>query len=175
MFVCCLQYIRRCKPVPARFGASHGDINCMKLEQLLAETQAGLEEIKKLDFPLISQTKDWQSRYRVLMQLGKKVPALPEKMKQADLLVKGCESRAWLLHYQDPANGKHFFILDSEARIVKGLMAVMLCLVNGKTSAELANFDLTEQFEQLNLTSHLSQSRSNGTHAMLTRIKSYIN
>ncbi|WNO61192.1 SufE family protein [Rheinheimera sp. MMS21-TC3] len=146
----------------------------MKLEQLLAETQAGLDEIKKLDFPVISQTKDWQSRYRVLMQLGKKLPALPEKMKQTDLLVKGCESRAWLLHYHDPANDKHFFILDSEARIVKGLMAIMLCQINGMSTAELASFDLTQLFDELNIKPYLSQSRGNGLTAMIQHIKSCI-
>ncbi|CAM3843542.1 SufE family protein [Rheinheimera salexigens] len=146
----------------------------MKLEKLLADTQAGLEEIKQLDLPVISQTKDWQSRYRVLMQLGRKLPALPEKMKQADLLVKGCESRAWLLHYHDKANNKHFFVLDSEARIVKGLMAIMLCLVNGMSTAELTNFDLSHQFEQLNLKPYLSQSRGNGLTAMINHIKSCV-
>jgi cysteine desulfuration protein SufE len=146
----------------------------MKLEKLLADTQAGLEEIKQLDLPVISQTKDWQSRYRVLMQLGKKLPPLPEKMKQAELLVKGCESRAWLLHYHDKAKDKHFFVLDSEARIVKGLMAIMLCLINGMTSTEIKKFDLAHQFEQLNLKPYLSQSRGNGLTAMINHITNCI-
>ncbi|MGI5309709.1 SufE family protein [Rheinheimera sp. WS51] len=146
----------------------------MKLEKLLAETQIGLEEVKQIDFPLISQTKDWQSRYRVLMQLGKKLPAIPEKMKNNDLLVKGCESRAWLLHYHDTAHDQHFFVLDSEARIVKGLMAIMLCQINGLSTDELTKFDLTHQFETLNFKPYLSQSRSNGLTAMISHIKSCI-
>ncbi|NRQ41915.1 SufE family protein [Rheinheimera sp. YQF-2] len=143
----------------------------MTLEQLLAETQPALLQIKQQDLADISAAKDWQSKYRVLMQLGKKLPPVPEKMKQPHLLVKGCESRAWLMHYHDKAQDKHFFVLDSEARIVKGLMAIMLCLVNGMTSAELAKFDLCHKFDQLNLKPYLSQSRGNGLTAMAERIK----
>lgn len=144
----------------------------MTLEQLLADTKPALQNIQQHDLTQIEQAKDWQSKYRVLMQLGKKLPPIPEKMKQNELLVKGCESRAWLLHYHDKANDKHYFVLDSEARIVKGLMAIMLCLVNGMSSTELAKFDLRHKFDQLNLKPYLSQSRSNGLTAMAEKIKS---
>jgi cysteine desulfuration protein SufE len=144
----------------------------MTLEQLLADTKPALLEIQQQDLPEIKQAKDWQSKYRVLMQLGRKLPPIPEKMKQPELLVKGCESRAWLMHYHDKAQDKHYFVLDSEARIVKGLMAVMLCLVNGMTSAELGKFDLNHKFDQLNLKPYLSQSRGNGLSAMAAKIKS---
>ena len=143
----------------------------MNIEQLLAETSPVLQDISTTDLPQLQQEKDWQSKYRILMQLGKKLPAVPEKMKQPHLLVKGCESRAWLMHYHDKAADKHFFVLDSDARIVKGLMAIMLCLVNGMTSAELAKFDLNHKFDQLNLKPYLSQSRGNGLTAMAQRIK----
>ncbi|MDP5136151.1 SufE family protein [Rheinheimera baltica] len=143
----------------------------MKLEQLLAETRSALVQINEQDLSKITQAKDWQSKYRVLMQLGKKLPPVPEKMKQPELLVKGCESRAWLLHYHNKTDDKHYFVLDSEARIVKGLMAIMLCLVNGMSSAELAKFDLNHKFDQLNLKPYLSQSRGSGLTAMAEKIK----
>ena len=143
----------------------------MTLEQLLADTKPALLDIQQRDLTEIAQAKDWQAKYRVLMQLGKKLPAIPEKMKQPELLVKGCESRAWLLHYHDKASDKHYFVLDSEARIVKGLMAIMLCLVNGMTTAELCKFDLWHKFDQLALKPYLSQSRGNGLLAMAERIK----
>jgi cysteine desulfuration protein SufE len=143
----------------------------MTLEQLLADTKPVLLDIQQRDLAEIEQAKDWQAKYRVLMQLGKKLPAIPEKMKQPELLVKGCESRAWLMHYHDNATDKHYFVLDSEARIVKGLMAIMLCLVNGMTTAELCQFDLCHKFDQLNLKPYLSQSRGNGLTAMVSRIK----
>ncbi|GAB2924087.1 SufE family protein [Rheinheimera gaetbuli] len=143
----------------------------MNIEQLLADTSPVLQEISTTDLPQLQQEKDWQSKYRILMQLGKKLPPVPEKIKQPHLLVKGCESRAWLMHYHDKSADKHFFVLDSDARIVKGLMAIMLCLVNGMTSAELAKFDLCHKFDQLNLKPYLSQSRGNGLTAMAQRIK----
>lgn len=143
----------------------------MTLEQLLAETRTALTDIKQQDLAIIANAKDWQSKYRVLMQLGKKLPVMPEKMKQQELLVKGCESRAWLLHYHDKTDDRHYFVLDSEARIVKGLMAIMLCLVNGMTTQELCKFDLCQQFDQLNLKQYLSQSRGNGLTAMAGKIK----
>ncbi|HSG51178.1 MAG TPA: SufE family protein [Rheinheimera sp.] len=145
----------------------------MTLEQLLAETAPALQSIKQHDLAAISDVKDWQSKYRILMQLGKKLPPIPEKMKQTEFLVKGCESRAWLMHYHNKSDDKHYFVLDSEARIVKGLMAIMLCLVNGMTSSELSKFDLQHKFDQLNLKPYLSQSRGNGLTAMAERIKAY--
>lgn len=143
----------------------------MTLEQLLAESKTALLHIQQQDLTDIKQASDWQGKYRVLMQLGKKLPPIPEKMKQPELLVKGCESRAWLLHYHDKTQDKHYFVLDSEARIVKGLMAIMLCLVNGMTTDELHKFDLCHSFDQLNLKPYLSQSRGNGLTAMAQRIK----
>ncbi|MDX3775187.1 SufE family protein [Chromatiaceae bacterium AAb-1] len=147
----------------------------MILEQLLAETKPALEDIRLYELPALNRATDWQSKYRILMELGKKLPAIPEKMKQQELLVKGCETRAWLLHYHDNAVDQHFFVLDSDARIVKGLMAIMLSLVNGMTTAELKLFDLHSSFDQLNLKPYLSQSRGNGLNAMINRIKRYTN
>ena len=144
------------------------------LQQLIADTATGLQRIAEHELPLLQQPTEWQTKYRLLMQLGKNLPALPEKMRQVEYLVRGCESRAWLLHYQEPVSGKHYFVLDSEARIVKGLLAIMLCFVNGKTSAELAELDLSRHFDALNLRPYLSQSRGNGLTMMMQRIQSSI-
>jgi cysteine desulfuration protein SufE len=144
------------------------------LQQLLQDTREGLLQIQQQDLPLLRQPVDWQNKYRVLMQLGKKLPALPEKMRQNEYLVRGCESRAWLLHYHDEQQDKHFFVLDSEARIVKGLLAVMLSLVNGMSSKELQQFELQKAFDMLNLKPYLSLSRGNGLSAMMQRIKAVV-
>lgn len=146
----------------------------LTLQQLLQDTREGLQQIQQQDLPMLRQPVDWQSKYRVLMQLGKKLPALPEKMRQNEYLVRGCESRAWLLHYYDELQDKHFFVLDSEARIVKGLLAVMLSLVNGMSSTELQQFELQKAFDMLNLKPFLSQSRGNGLSAMVQRIKAVV-
>ncbi len=146
----------------------------MTIEQLIKDTATALTAIRQQDLPQLEEAKDWQSKYRLLMQLGKKLPPIPEKMRQNEWLVKGCESRSWLLHYFDPSAGQHFFILDSEARIVKGLMAVMLCFVNGLDDAAIAKLDLQRDFDSLNLKPYLSQSRGNGLNAMITRIKAAV-
>lgn len=143
----------------------------MTIEQLLAETAPALQQIRQHDLKEIQQACDWQTKYRILMQLSKKLPVIPEKLKQPALLVKGCESRAWLMHYHDKTEDRHYFVLDSEARIVKGLMAIMLSMVNGLSSAELSKLNLTELFEQLKLKPYLSQSRGNGLTAMAEKIK----
>jgi len=146
----------------------------MTMEQLLTDTATALAAIRQQDLPVLQQPLDWQSKYRLLMQLGKKLPSIPEKMRQNEWLVKGCESRAWLLHYYDSANNKHYFLLDSEARIVKGLLAIMLSFINGLSQQELKQLDLQRAFDALNLKPYLSQSRSNGLNAMIMRIKANI-
>ena len=75
------------------------------------------------------------------------------------------------MHYYNEHHDQHFFVLDSEARIVKGLMAIMLCLVNGMSNAELKKFELAQAFDKLKLKPYLSQSRSSGLAAMMHRIK----
>lgn len=147
----------------------------MTTEQLLSDTAIALAAIRQQDLPLLQQPLDWQSKYRLLMQLGKKLPAIPEKMRQNEWLVRGCESRAWLLHYYDNSSDKHYFVLDSEARIVKGLLAIMLSFVNGLSQQELKQLDLQRAFDALNLKPYLSQSRSNGLNAMLNRIRHCLN
>jgi len=146
----------------------------MTMAKLLTDTATTLAAIRQQDLPLLQQPTDWQSKYRLLMQLGKKLPPLPEKMRQNEWLVKGCESRAWLFHYYDAAQDKHFFVLDSEARIVKGLLAVMLCFVNGLSQQDLAQLNLQKAFDALNLKPYLSQSRGNGLNAMINRINAVI-
>lgn len=146
----------------------------MTMEQLLSDTALALAAIRQQDLPVLQQPLDWQSKYRLLMLLGKKLPPIPEKMRHNEWLVKGCESRAWLLHYYDSVHDKHYFMLDSEARIVKGLLAVMLSFVNGLSQQEFKQLDLARAFDALNLKPYLSQSRGNGLNAMLNRIRSCI-
>lgn len=146
----------------------------MTIDKILAETAASLEAIRLQDLPALQQPLDWQSKYRLLMNLGKKIPPIPEKIRQQEWLVKGCESRAWLLHYYDSNVDKHYFVLDSEARIVKGLLAVMLAFVNGLSKDEIHQLDLQRTFDALNLKPYLSQSRASGLNAMIQHIKTAI-
>ena len=114
---------------------------------------------------------DWEDRYRYIIDLGKQLPALSADEKTDDLLVKGCQSKVWinLQHEQD----KLFFAVESDAHIVSGLLAVVLCAYNGRTPSEILDFDIESYFSQLNLLQHLSPIRGNGLRSMVRRIQGF--
>jgi cysteine desulfuration protein SufE len=119
---------------------------------------------------LLTAQAGWQNKYRQLIQLGNKIPALSDDYKIAENQIKGCESQAWLALHCDN-DERLWFGLDSDARIVKGLMAALLAAVNGKTRAEIAAFDVDNYFAQLGFMQQLSPSRGNGLKAVITAIK----
>ncbi|GIC78430.1 cysteine desulfurase sulfur acceptor subunit CsdE [Moritella sp. F3] len=119
---------------------------------------------------LLTAQAGWQNKYRQLIQLGNKIPALSDDYKIAENQIKGCESQAWLALHCDN-DERLWFGLDSDARIVKGLMATLLAAVNGKTRAEIAAFDVDDYFAQLGFMQQLSPSRGNGLKAVIAAIK----
>ena len=119
---------------------------------------------------LMSQANGWEDRYRNVIQLGKKLPAMPEALKQDKLKVSGCESQVWLTHQQQ-ADGSFHFAADSDARIVRGLITLVLAAYEGKSAEQIQSFDIDGYFEQLNLIAHLSPSRGNGLKAIVEQIK----
>ncbi len=119
----------------------------------------------------IQQATNWQDKYRQIMLVGKVLAPLNETFKVEAAQVKGCESQAWLYHYQDA--DKHFFCADSDSRIVKGLIAILLDATHGKTSAEITSFDLERYFSHLGLSGQLSPSRTNGVTALANAIKQF--
>ncbi|KAA0945022.1 SufE family protein [Pseudomonas sp. ANT_H14] len=111
----------------------------------------------------------WEQRARLLMQWGERLPALPDADKVDANLVQGCESLVWLVgHLQD---GHWQFSASSEARLIRGLVALLLARVNGLSAVELQAVDLPGWFEQLGLSRQLSPSRSNGLNAVLQRMR----
>lgn len=115
--------------------------------------------------------RDWQEKYRHIMLLGKKLPKLDDTLKQEAAQVRGCESNAWLYH--KIIEDKHYFVADSDARIVKGLIALLLASSNGKSSEEIAGLDIPAYFKALGLEGQLSPSRTNGLYAVANAIKDY--
>lgn len=107
----------------------------------------------------------WEERYRQLILLGKQLPALPDELKTADIELSGCENRVWLGHQQLEDGTLHFYG-DSEGRIVRGLLAVLLTAVEGQTPASLTDSDPLALFDALGLRSQLSASRSAGLNAL---------
>jgi cysteine desulfuration protein SufE len=117
----------------------------------------------------MAELKGWEDRYRQVIQWGKKLPVMEEALKQQKVLVSGCESSVWLVLHCE--NGYWDIQADSDARIVRGLIAIVLAAFNGKTSQQIAEFDLPNYFEQLNLINHLSPSRGNGLQAIVATIR----
>lgn len=124
------------------------------------------ETLKDLFTPL----KQWEDRYRQLILLGKQLPALPDAFKNEQLEIKGCENRVWLGHVYQPDGTLHFYG-DSEGRIVRGLLAVLLTAVEGKTAGQLLATDPLILFDELGLRNQLSASRNDGLTALVQRIK----
>ncbi|MBW3165691.1 SufE family protein [Ferrimonas balearica] len=122
---------------------------------------------EQLDAELKAQGH-WQGRYRLLMKLGSRMPALAPQWHKADAEVAGCESATWLYHQE--LEGRHYFLADSEARIVRGLLVLVLAACNGRSSAELAQVGLDEWFRELGLADHLSPSRASGLNAVVRQI-----
>ncbi len=129
-----------------------------------------LESDAQTTLKLFEQAGNWQERYRQIMLLGKSLPKLDEHFRVEGAQVRGCESNAWLYHCE--IEGKHYFIADSDARIVKGLIALLLIACNGKSSSEICAFDPDNYFSQLGLQGQLSPSRTNGLLALAKAIKS---
>lgn len=114
--------------------------------------------------------KGWEDRYRQVIQWGKKLPKMPDEFKTDLVTVSGCESKVWLVSNQ--VNGQWFFCADSDARIVRGLIALVLAAFDGKTTEQIHEFDVDNYFESLGLIAHLSASRGNGLKAIVEQIKS---
>ncbi|ALQ08062.1 MULTISPECIES: SufE family protein [Pseudoalteromonas] len=119
----------------------------------------------------IKNAPAWQQKYREIMLLGKTLPILPESLKIDDALVPGCESKVWMFVEFDLTESSLVVIGDSDTRIVKGLLALILALYNGLTPEQVIKIDAYEEFEKLGLISHLSPSRGNGIKAMIEKIK----
>src|SRR5690606_29335216 len=111
---------------------------------------------------------NWQARYKLIMQWADCIQPKPALRTEANR-VQGCEAAAWLGHCC--INGRHWFTLDSEARVVRGLAVVLLLLIDGRTTAELQALDVEAALVRLGFERHLSPSRRNGLRALLTRAR----
>ncbi|MGD9738275.1 MAG: SufE family protein [Bauldia sp.] len=127
-----------------------------------------IEEIRA-DF---SYLDDWEDRYRYLIELGRRLEPLPDAERTPDNKVSGCASQVWLWT-RESDDGQHRlnFVGDSDAHIVKGLIAVVIALYGGKTAEEILAIDPEAVFTELDLAAHLSSQRSNGLRSMVARIK----
>ena len=114
---------------------------------------------------------DWEERYRFIIELGKSLPALPEADRTEERLVRGCQSLVWLVPTFRPDARTLHLEIDSDAHIVRGLIAIVLAACNDRTPDEILAFDMEALFAELDLMAHLSPTRGNGLRAMVARIR----
>ncbi len=115
---------------------------------------------------------DWEDKYRYVIELGEGLPAYPEEARDAAHKVQGCASQVWLL--SEPGAGSDpeiRFRGDSDAHIVRGLVAIMIALFSGRRASEIVATDAEAEMRTLGLDEHLSQQRANGLRAMVRRMK----
>ena len=115
---------------------------------------------------------DWEERYGYLIDLGRKLPGLSDAEKSEENRVQGCQAMVWMIMEPDPAHpGALRFRADSDAFIVRGLIAVLGLIFNGRTPDEILAADAKSVLGQLGLDNHLSPTRKNGLFAMVERIR----
>lgn len=112
---------------------------------------------------------DWEDRYKYIIDLGKSLPAMDDALKTELRLVKGCQSSVWIEPGQD---GKLMtFVVDSDAIIVRGLLALVMAAYDNKTATDIDAFDIDAYFAELDLERHLSPTRGNGLKSIVARIQ----
>ena len=118
---------------------------------------------------------DWEDKYRYLIDLGEHLPEFPAHLRSEEWKVSGCQSQVWLVPEIVEENGKKLinFQGDSDASIVKGIVAIVLSIFTHKTAQEIKEIEVENIFAKLGLAEHLSPSRRNGLGAMTEKIRYY--
>ena len=115
---------------------------------------------------------DWEDRFRYLIDLGRKLEPMDESLKTEETKVRGCTSQVWIVDQVRPGPPPTLhFVADSDAHIVKGLIAVLLSIYDGRTPAEILAVDIKQAIGQLGFEQHLSPNRANGLYSMVERIR----
>jgi cysteine desulfuration protein SufE len=122
------------------------------------------------DFSLLD---DWEDRYRYLIELGRGLPPLPEALRTDANKVRGCASQVWLATSMRRSDGQSEFgfVADSDAHIVRGLIAILAAIYNGRSIDAVTSLDPQPVFAKLGLNEHLTPQRSNGLASMVARIR----
>ena len=114
---------------------------------------------------------EWEDRYRFIIELGKGLDGLDESLRNSENRVLGCASQVWLVYNLDTSTSHLIFKGDSDAYIVRGLVALVLSYYNDRTPSDILNRDISDLFTKLDLQSHLSTQRANGVRSIVNRIK----
>jgi cysteine desulfuration protein SufE len=112
---------------------------------------------------------DWEDRYKFIIDLGRGIPPMADALKVDANIVRGCQSQVWIDHRLE--DGRLYFTLDSDAMIVRGLIAIVLAAFEGLTPKAILAYDIDGLFADLDLLRHLSPTRGNGLAALVRRIR----
>ncbi len=130
-----------------------------------------LDDIRA-DFALLDE---WEDKYRYVIELGRELPPLDEALRTPENKVRGCASQVWLAtSWAAPDSGTAPTLViagDSDAHIVRGLVAILLAIYTGKTAREVLDADARAFFGELGLSEHLTAQRSNGLNSMVERVR----
>jgi cysteine desulfuration protein SufE len=137
----------------------------MDLETSTAAIDDIIENFSLLD--------EWDDRYRYVIELGRKLPPFPDELRTDVNKVQGCVSQVWLATSVQRGDGEARlrFVGDSDAHIVRGLVAILIALLSGRTASEIAHDNPIALFERLGLGEHLTPQRSNGFRSMVARMR----
>ena len=113
----------------------------------------------------------WEDKYRFVIDLGRDLIPLDESNRREENLIRGCQSQVWLVAEYDKTTDTLALTIDSDAHIVRGLIAIILTAYNEHSPTEILAFNIEELFEELQLLQHLSPTRGNGLRAMVARIR----
>ena len=129
-----------------------------------------IEEIQNEIIEEFSTFDEWMDKYEYLIELGRDLPQIEPKFKTNEYLINGCQSKVWL--NAELKDGKIYFTADSDAIITKGIVALLIRVMNGRTPQEVMNADLFF-IDKIGLSENLSPTRSNGLLSMIKQMKMY--
>lgn len=127
------------------------------------------DDLSAVSLQELIAAQNWQSQYRLITQWGKLIQHKPELRMDVHLL-RGCETLAWLNHLE--VDGLHRFVFDSDSRVINGLAALLLAQVDGKKIADIKMVNFADLLAASGLEKHLTPSRNNGIHAIVSKIQS---
>lgn len=156
--------------VSAEVPSVLGQVNAEKHKLTISPSGDVLSDESQTILIEMQKSKAWDSKHRLIMLYGKKLPRLAKEWRNQASLISGCESQAWLIPQHDE-NGRLSFICDSDVKVIRGLLYIATAPYQHKTPAEILAFDIKDYFEQMGLLQHLSPSRGNGLLAIVEKIK----
>jgi len=115
----------------------------------------------------------WDDRFRYIIDLGRKLPPMDSAMKNDETKVDGCTSQVWMVASAEGSPPRLTFLADSDAHIVRGLIAILLTLYEDRPAQEILDLDAASTIARLDLAQHLSPNRANGLFAMIGRIRAF--